>query len=79
MHAAQLQIGKTRGAALLTRPMARFASARVAAENLMYGGVPIQESSVVLHPGDEMHFNCHVDTTKARADEIGVPLPAAPI
>lgn len=34
---------------------------------------------LVLHPGDEMHFNCHVETTKERADEIGVPLPSQPI
>jgi hypothetical protein len=34
---------------------------------------------LVLHPGDEMHFNCHVDTTQARADELGVPLPTEPI
>ena len=34
---------------------------------------------LVLHPGDEMHFNCHVETTKERADEIGVPLPTQPI
>lgn len=26
-----------------------------------------------------MHFNCHVDTTQARADKLGVPLPTAPI
>jgi hypothetical protein len=34
---------------------------------------------LVLHPGDEMHFNCHVETTEARAAELGVPLPNAPI
>jgi len=34
---------------------------------------------LVLHPGDELHFNCHVDTTQARAAELRVPLPKAPI
>jgi hypothetical protein len=34
---------------------------------------------LVLQPGDEMHFNCHVETTQERADEIGVSLPTAPI
>jgi hypothetical protein len=30
---------------------------------------------LVLHPGDELHFNCHIDTTKARADALGVDAP----
>ena len=34
---------------------------------------------LVLQPGDEMHFNCHVETTQERADEIGVSLPTATI
>jgi len=34
---------------------------------------------LVLHPGDELHFNCHVETTKERADQIGVPLPTEAI
>ena len=34
---------------------------------------------LVLHPGDALHFNCHVETTQARAAELDVPLPKAPI
>jgi hypothetical protein len=34
---------------------------------------------LVLHVGDELHFNCHVETTQERADELRVSLPTAPI
>jgi len=34
---------------------------------------------LVLHPGDELHFNCHVETTQERAAELDVPLPTDPI
>ena len=34
---------------------------------------------LVLQPGDELHFNCHVETTQERAAELDVPLPTAPI
>ncbi|MDD9943208.1 MAG: hypothetical protein OXU20_19365 [Myxococcales bacterium] len=34
---------------------------------------------LILQPGDEMHFNCHASTTRERAEELGVPLPTAPI
>ena len=34
---------------------------------------------LVLRPGDKLHFNCHVETTQERANEIGVPLPSKPI
>jgi hypothetical protein len=34
---------------------------------------------LVLHPGDEVHFNCHVATTDERAIRLGVPLPKEPL
>jgi hypothetical protein len=34
---------------------------------------------LVLQPGDAIHFNCHVDTTRARADELGVEVPSMPL
>jgi len=34
---------------------------------------------LVLQPGDTIHFNCHVDTTRERADELGVDMPSAPL
>jgi hypothetical protein len=34
---------------------------------------------LVLHAGDVLHFNCHVDTTAARAAEIGAEAPSAPL
>jgi hypothetical protein len=30
---------------------------------------------LTLDPGDELRFTCHVDTTAARAAEVGVPVP----
>ncbi len=30
---------------------------------------------LTLEPGDELRFNCHVDTTAAHAAELGVPVP----
>lgn len=34
---------------------------------------------LILQPGDELHFSCHVETTQARADKLGVPLPTEPL
>jgi hypothetical protein len=34
---------------------------------------------LVLHPGDEVHFNCHVATTEDRALRLGVRLPEEPL
>jgi hypothetical protein len=34
---------------------------------------------LVLQPGDELRFNCHIDTTQERADQLGVKLPDATI
>jgi hypothetical protein len=30
---------------------------------------------LTVHPGDELLFNCHVDTTAARAADVGAPMP----
>jgi hypothetical protein len=34
---------------------------------------------LVLHPGDELHFNCHVATTDERSVRLGVRVPEAPL
>ncbi|HMJ11712.1 MAG TPA: hypothetical protein VK524_09890 [Polyangiaceae bacterium] len=34
---------------------------------------------LVLHAGDVVHFNCHIDTTAARAAQLGVDAPSAPL
>jgi hypothetical protein len=34
---------------------------------------------LVLQPGDELHFNCHVETTPEHAAQLGVALPDAPL
>jgi hypothetical protein len=34
---------------------------------------------LTIHSGDELRFNCHVDTTLAHATELGVPVPKEPL
>lgn len=34
---------------------------------------------LLLKPGDQLHFNCHVDTTSERAARLAVPVPNNPL
>ena len=45
----------------------------------MEGLAGASSGPITLHTGDVIRFECRVDTTQKRADELGVELPSAPL